>query len=139
MEDDGFVDRTAAGRALAGAVKNLKLRRPMLVLALPRGGVPVAYEVALALRAPSMFSWCARSGCPVSRSLRSVRLPRAASIVRDPGSTGHLRALDTHFERLAKRELRELDRRERAQACRRSTCVARPWCSSMTGSPQGRQ
>src|SRR5690349_23722184 len=47
-----FADRTEAGRALARKVQSLHLRAPMLVLALPRGGVPVAYEVARALDAP---------------------------------------------------------------------------------------
>lgn len=46
-----FRDRTEAGQALARRLKSFKDDRP-LILALPRGGVPVAYEVARALRAP---------------------------------------------------------------------------------------
>jgi len=46
-----FTDRTDAGRRLAVALRHLERRDP-LVLGLPRGGVPVAYEVAQALRAP---------------------------------------------------------------------------------------
>ncbi|MFI6086164.1 phosphoribosyltransferase family protein [Streptomyces sp. NPDC051217] len=46
-----FTDRVDAGRRLAGAVEHLREERPV-VLGLPRGGVPVAYEVARALRAP---------------------------------------------------------------------------------------
>lgn len=46
-----FTDRTDAGRRLASALRHLKVRDP-LVLGLPRGGVPVAYEVAQALDAP---------------------------------------------------------------------------------------
>lgn len=46
-----FADRTVAGRALAEAVARLKPERPV-VLALPRGGVPVAAEVARRLKAP---------------------------------------------------------------------------------------
>lgn len=46
-----FADRTDAGRQLAAAVAPLDLDRPV-VLALPRGGVPVGYEVARALNAP---------------------------------------------------------------------------------------
>jgi putative phosphoribosyl transferase len=45
-----FADRHDAGRQLAEALRELQLEQP-LVLALPRGGVPVAYEVALALDA----------------------------------------------------------------------------------------
>ena len=46
-----YRDRTEAGRALAAALKQYEGRDDLLVLALPRGGVPVAYEVAKALGA----------------------------------------------------------------------------------------
>ena len=47
-----FRDRTEAGRVLADALSHYAGRDDLLVLALPRGGVPVAYEVARALDAP---------------------------------------------------------------------------------------
>ncbi|HRI49641.1 MAG TPA: phosphoribosyltransferase [Pseudomonadota bacterium] len=47
-----YKNRTEAGRDLAGRLAAYKDRSDVLVLALPRGGVPVAYEVALALHAP---------------------------------------------------------------------------------------
>jgi putative phosphoribosyl transferase len=47
-----FRDRTDAGRRLAAALPSYAGRPNLLVLALPRGGVPVGYEVARALRAP---------------------------------------------------------------------------------------
>jgi putative phosphoribosyl transferase len=47
-----FHDRTDAGRRLAAALPSYAGRPNLLVLALPRGGVPVGYEVARALRAP---------------------------------------------------------------------------------------
>ncbi|MDO8756215.1 MAG: phosphoribosyltransferase [Polaromonas sp.] len=47
-----YEDRREAGRVLAGALAHYRGRPHLLVLALPRGGVPVAYEVARALKAP---------------------------------------------------------------------------------------
>src|SRR4030081_2402719 len=47
-----FRDRRDAGRVLAGLLDHYRHRGDVIVLALPRGGVPVAYEVATALGAP---------------------------------------------------------------------------------------
>jgi predicted phosphoribosyltransferase len=47
-----FLDRRDAGRMLAGKLSALIGRDDLLVLGLPRGGVPVAYEVAAVLKAP---------------------------------------------------------------------------------------
>jgi putative phosphoribosyl transferase len=52
MHRTRFRDRTDAGRRLAAALSSYAGRPSLLVLALPRGGVPVGYEVARALRAP---------------------------------------------------------------------------------------
>src|ERR1700716_2158654 len=52
MTPNRFHDRREAGRLLAAKLAAYANRRDVIVLALPRGGVPVAYEVARALRAP---------------------------------------------------------------------------------------
>ncbi|MEU1126887.1 phosphoribosyltransferase [Streptomyces sp. NPDC005899] len=58
-----FTDRTDAGRQLAGALRHLGRRDPV-VLGLPRGGVPVAYEVARELRAPLDVAVVRKLGVP---------------------------------------------------------------------------
>src|ERR1700731_693599 len=52
MSDRVFRDRRDAGRALAGLLGHYRGRDDVVVLGLPRGGVPVAFEVAAALAAP---------------------------------------------------------------------------------------
>jgi predicted phosphoribosyltransferase len=63
-----FVDRTDAGRQLAAALAKYKDRRPV-VLALPRGGVPVAAEVAEALHAPLDLVLVRKIGVPYQPEL----------------------------------------------------------------------
>lgn len=63
-----FADRHEAGRKLAEAVAGLDLLDP-LVLALPRGGVPVAYEVAKRLGAPLDLLVVRKLGAPGHREL----------------------------------------------------------------------
>ncbi|MFU6993226.1 phosphoribosyltransferase [Pseudomonas paraeruginosa] len=58
-----FADRRHAGRELAARLRGLRLPRP-LVLALPRGGVPVAYEIALVLAAPLDLLLVRKIGAP---------------------------------------------------------------------------
>jgi predicted phosphoribosyltransferase len=52
VQDRLFRDRRDAGRALAGLLERYRGRSDVVVLGLPRGGVPVAYEVATAIGAP---------------------------------------------------------------------------------------
>jgi predicted phosphoribosyltransferase len=59
-----FRDRTDAGRRLAASLSGLRGRDDLLVLALPRGGVPVAAEVARALSAPLDLCFAHKIGAP---------------------------------------------------------------------------
>src|SRR5438045_111939 len=59
-----FRDRREAGRAFAAALASYAHRSDVLVLALPRGGVPVAYEVAQALGAPLDIFLVRKLGLP---------------------------------------------------------------------------
>jgi predicted phosphoribosyltransferase len=65
-----IADRAEAGRLLAKRLAVYGGRSDVVVLALPRGGVPVAVEIATALRAPSIFFWFESSACPDSRRSR---------------------------------------------------------------------
>jgi putative phosphoribosyl transferase len=64
-----FRDRTDAGRELATRLKHYADRTDVLVLALPRGGVPVAYEVAKALKAPLDIFLVRKLGVPGQEEL----------------------------------------------------------------------
>ena len=110
----GFADRTAAGRELASAILKLKLRSPMLVLGLPRGGVPVAYEVARALRAPLDVLVVRKIGMPGQPELAIGAIASGGITVREPDSGLRFAGLDIPFEQIAQRERAELERRERA-------------------------
>src|SRR5439155_13057708 len=59
-----FADRRDAGRILAGLLAKYANRDDVMVLALPRGGVPVAFEVATALRAPLDIFLVRKLGVP---------------------------------------------------------------------------
>src|SRR5215475_10819586 len=79
-----FKNRTEAGRFLAERLSAYANRSDTLVLGLPRGGVPVAYEVATFLSAPfDVLAPIANSACPATKSWRwalSLRAARAPSI-----------------------------------------------------------
>ena len=63
-----FSDRKAAGRELAAALMNYQLESPV-VLAIPRGGVPIGFEVALALQAPLDIVVARKLGAPGQHEL----------------------------------------------------------------------
>lgn len=106
-----FHDRTHAGQLLAERLASFAGRPDLLVLALPRGGVPVAGEIARALHAP-LDVW-------VVRKLGAPQQPELAIGAVAPGgvqllSSGLVRELGIPLEevdRIAARERAELDRR----------------------------
>ena len=108
-----FPDRSAAGAALGSAVKERKLRPPVLVLGLPRGGVQVAYEVARALDAPLDVLVVRKIGMPGQPELAIGAIASGNIVVREPGAGLSQLIGDQLFGRLVERERAELERRER--------------------------
>lgn len=106
-----FVDRIDAGSKLAQALLNRRTDLNAIVLALPRGGVPVGYQVAK------------RLGCPLDiLSVRKLGLPSQPELAMGAIAEGHILVLngplvrelgirETTIDAVAAREGRELDRR----------------------------
>ncbi|WP_051935373.1 phosphoribosyltransferase [Deinococcus sp. YIM 77859] len=113
MPQNRFYDRRDAGRQLAARLRSLHDWPETTVLALPRGGVPVAYEVARALRAPlDVFL------------VRKLGLPGYEEVAMGAIASGGVRVLNEDLVRRAgvtpsalaaaeEREQAELARRER--------------------------
>src|SRR5881392_983346 len=111
---DVFADRAAAGRALAPLIgARLRAGEPAIVLGLPRGGVPVAAEVAHALHLPLDVLLVRKLGVPGHEELAFGAL--AAGGVRvvnaDVVELSHLD--DAAMDAVVDRERTELARRER--------------------------
>ncbi|MET0728725.1 MAG: phosphoribosyltransferase [Acidimicrobiales bacterium] len=107
-----FRDRVDAGRQLAPLVVGLGLQNPV-VLALPRGGVPVASVVASALGAPLEVFVARKVGAPGHRELGIGAIAEEGEAVADPDSLRYLRVSPEAFAELADQERVELERRVR--------------------------
>jgi putative phosphoribosyl transferase len=81
---DRFSDRLAAGERLAHAVRRLNLSPPLVVLALPRGGVPAGFEVARALGAPLDVLLVRKIGMPGQPELAIGAIATGDVIVHEP-------------------------------------------------------
>lgn len=108
-----FTDRRSAGRRLAGALReHVEPGAVPLVLALPRGGVPVAAPVAEALGADLDVLVVRKLGMPGHEELAMGAIASGGALVENPDVAVHV----PPAERAAvlAREREELDRRERA-------------------------
>lgn len=109
-----FRDRRDAGRALAAALGHWRGQPGLQVLALPRGGVPVAAEVAKALDAPLDVLVVRKVGWPVQPEVALAAIASGGAIVRNPGVIATAGIEEDELAALAAAEQRELARRERA-------------------------
>lgn len=119
-----FADRAAAGRALADLLRQYQRQPDVLVLGLPRGGVPVAFEIAQSLHAPLDVMIVRKLGAPGQPEL-------ALGAVASGGVTVINESLLAWFEdpqaieRIEAAERIELERRERAYRGGRPPLTAR--------------
>jgi predicted phosphoribosyltransferase len=105
-----FRDRTDAGRQLAGSLVGYK-HRDVVVVALPRGGVPVAVPVAYALDAPLDVLVVRKLGAPRQPELGVGAIGEDEVMVVNEPLKRRLGITDDELERVATRERVELDRR----------------------------
>jgi len=108
-----FENRTDAGRRLAQALGAYAGRSDLIVLALPRGGVPVAYEVARALKAPLDLLIVRKLGTPGHEELAMGAIASGGASVLNRDVVSAYRIGDETIERVAAEERQELERRER--------------------------
>ncbi len=109
-----FQDRIDAGRRLARALAHYAGRRDVTVLGLPRGGVPVAAEVARALRADLDVFVVRKLGVPGQEELAMGAIASGGVRVLNESVVDALHIDSASLERVAAQERRELERREQA-------------------------
>ncbi len=112
MAQQRFKDRRDAGRFLATKLERYARRGDVTVLGLPRGGVPVAYEVAMALDAPLDVFVVRKLGVPGHEELAMGAIASGATRVVNQDVVFGAGVSDQQFERVEAREREELQRRE---------------------------
>ena len=108
-----YRDRIDAGKQLAVRLADYADRDDVLVLALPRGGVPVAFEVAKALRAPLDIFLVRKLGVPGHEELAMGAIATGGVRVLNDDVVDYLRIPGEVIDAVAADESRELERRER--------------------------
>ncbi|AKF82190.1 phosphoribosyl transferase [Myxococcus fulvus 124B02] len=112
MKGPAFQDRSTAGRALARLLSHHAHRPDTRVLALPRGGVPVAYEVARALGAPLDVFIVRKLGTPGHEELAMGAIATGGTRVLNPEVIDELGITSAQLDAVTAQETRELQRRE---------------------------
>jgi putative phosphoribosyl transferase len=109
-----FENRAEAGRSLGERLKEYVGRDDVIVLGLPRGGVPVAYEVARALRAPLDVFIVRKLGVPGFEELAAGAIASGGVRVLNEDVVRALPNADAIIESVTAREKNELERREQS-------------------------
>ena len=114
-----FPNRTEAGRRLALLLRDYANRKDVIVLGIPRGGVPVAFEVARTLKAPLDMLVLRKLGVPGHEELGFGAIASGGIRALNPEVVEALRISPWDIELVTKREGKELKRREHAYRGRR--------------------
>jgi putative phosphoribosyl transferase len=109
-----FQDRAAAGRVLAQRLTNYAGSPDLVVLALPRGGVPVGFQVARSLRAPLDLLPVRKLGVPGREELAMGAIASDGTQVVNRRVVRELGIAEDTLQAVAAAEHQELERRERA-------------------------
>lgn len=109
-----YRNRTDAGTRLAEVMLPYEELRNLVVLALPRGGVPVAFEVARRLRAPLDVYVVRKLGVPGHEELAMGAVAGDGTVIADETLIEALGVTHEEFNEVVRRELDELHRRENA-------------------------
>jgi predicted phosphoribosyltransferase len=113
MAARSFKNRSEAGQRLAEKLASYADRPDVIVLALPRGGVPVAFEVACALGAPLDVFIVRKLGLPGHEEYAMGAIASGGVRVLNEEVMHAVRIPPQMIEAVTQRELRELERRER--------------------------
>jgi putative phosphoribosyl transferase len=108
-----FRNRTEAGKLLATKLTDYANRPDVLVLGLPRGGIPVAFEVAKALNAPLDVCLVRKLGVPGHKELAMGAIATGGVRVINENVVYWLRIPEQTIDEVAAMEMRELERRNR--------------------------
>lgn len=108
-----YYDRSEAGRVLAGKLDNYAGRTDIIVLGLPRGGVPVAFEVAKTLRAPLDVFVVRKLGVPGNKELAMGAIASGKIRVLNEDVIRSFGISEQILDSVSALEEREVERRER--------------------------
>jgi predicted phosphoribosyltransferase len=108
-----FRDRTEAGKLLAEQLTAYANRHEYVVLALPRGGVPVAFEIARALHAPLDVMLVRKLGVPGQEELAMGAIATGGVRILNNDVVRFLNIPGAVIDKITTREQQELERRER--------------------------
>jgi putative phosphoribosyl transferase len=112
MHNAYFADRAEAGRVLAEALDAYSETDDVVVLALPRGGVPIGFEVARRLNLPLDVIVVRKIGTPGQQELAMGAVASGGALVRNEHVISSLRIDEATFDRVADQKRREVRDRE---------------------------